>query len=98
MGTVSPSKFSSLSYLKSLASNWHTGKNGKEYEIEEVNQLIWEKENKIQVPPREEIPKEYMIEYLTNEELESEIKFAKIFKDNSIGELLMEKGIRKGIY
>ena len=88
----------SLSYLKNLANNWYTGKNGKEYEIDEVNQLIWDKENNIQIPPREEIPKEYRIEYLTNEEIESEIKFAKIFRDNSIGELLMEKAFRLGKY
>lgn len=88
----------SLSYLKNLENNWYTGKNGKEYVIEEVNQLIWSKENEIQVPPREEIPESYRIEYLTNEELESEITVAKIFQDNVVGELLMEKAFRLGKY
>ena len=106
MATVSPSKFMSLSYLKNLANNWHTGKNGKEYEIEEVNSLIWEKEANIKHGIYQEIPKAYRIENLEDNELESLIheifsyqnETIDGFTKNDFGDLLTESYLRSGKY
>ena len=98
MGTVSPSKYMSLKYLRGLADTWYTGKNGKEYEIEEVNRLIWEKEGKLPHVLPEDIPESYRVEHLTDSHLSNEITVDTIFQDNILGELIMEQRLRNEVY
>ena len=85
MGTVSPSKFMSLSYLRNLSDSWYTGKNGKEYDMQEVLDLLWEKEANTRHAIREDIPRHYRIENLECNELDSIIKSLQIFRDEIDG-------------
>lgn len=88
----------SLEYLRNLEFTWYTGKNGKEYDIDEVNQLIWEKESNQPTPIAHEIPKTHTIEFMSNEDLAIEIQIAEIFEDSNLGDLLMEWRLRNGAY
>lgn len=102
MGTVSPSKFLSLKYLRDLRGNHYTGKNGKEYVVDEVESLIAEKENKLPEPTAPTCT----IDQLSNEDLHrvaTSLYYEGfcplgIFTMDDLGDMFTEMKLRLGHY
>ena len=93
MGTVSPSKYMSLSKLKDISINWFTSKGGKEYDEGEVNDL-----NNIKTQVLPDIPEIDLVSCMSDSELDNAIIVATIFQDNCHCDLITEKALRMGHY
>ena len=53
-----PSKFTALQTLKDIQVDYCIGKTGQEYQAEELQELIWEKESKNDMDEAERLIKE----------------------------------------